>query len=132
MAARQPLVKEFMTTMPVRVDESATLRTVLRLMERYNIRHVVVTDENKLKGVLSEREVKAIVAAGHVNVETAPIAPLVVEPAYQVAAEAPLLEVCKVMHREKFGSAVVVSDEKIVGIFTSIDALKVLTDLLSK
>lgn len=129
MAAR-PVIKDYMTTIPVRVDESSTLRTVLRLMERYDIRHVLVTRAEKLAGVLSQREVAAVIAAGKVNVETDAIAPLMGDAPYQVAPETPLRSVAKVMQKEKFGSAVVVSGDKILGIFTAIDALRALVDHL--
>jgi acetoin utilization protein AcuB len=48
---------------------------------------------------------------------------------YTVGPGTPLDEVVSTMAEKKFGSAVVVQNNKIVGIFTTVDACQALSDL---
>lgn len=49
---------------------------------------------------------------------------------YVVSPSAPLDEVAAEMARKKYGSAVVMQNEHVVGIFTAVDALTALAELL--
>ena len=49
---------------------------------------------------------------------------------YVVAPNMPLADAARVMAENKYGSAVVVDRSKIVGVFTTIDALHALAELL--
>jgi len=49
---------------------------------------------------------------------------------YSVAPEAPLDEVVSEMASRKYGSAIVMQNEKVVGIFTTVDVCRALADLL--
>lgn len=50
---------------------------------------------------------------------------------YTVAPEAPIDEVVREMSQHKYGSAVVVDNGKVVGVFTTVDALRILADVLT-
>ncbi len=127
-----PPISDFMTTIPVQVDKSASLETARRLLERYGIRHLPVMADGKLVGVVTEREmnVALAVARSHsleVTVETA-----MQSPAFQVGKNVPVGDVAERMAKEKFGCAIVVHEEKICGIFTTTDALFLLTKYCKK
>lgn len=49
-----------------------------------------------------------------------------------VSPKAPIVDVCREMIRHKYESAVVVENNIVIGIFTWIDALKAMGDLLQK
>jgi acetoin utilization protein AcuB len=52
------------------------------------------------------------------------------EKPYSVSPDTPLDEVAHTMASEKFGSAVVVQNGHVVGVFTTVDACRALGDLL--
>jgi acetoin utilization protein AcuB len=49
---------------------------------------------------------------------------------YQVAPETPINEVANTMAKERLGSAVVVKNGRVVGIFTTVDACRCLAEVL--
>jgi acetoin utilization protein AcuB len=51
---------------------------------------------------------------------------------YTVTPGAPLDEVASAMSRRKIGSAVVVEGGRVVGVFTTVDALRLLSALLAE
>ena len=51
---------------------------------------------------------------------------------YVVRPDAPLEEVVRQLLKKRIGSALVVEKEKVVGVFTTTDALQVLLELLEK
>jgi len=126
------LIFEVMTTVPVQVEESASLETARRIMERYNIRHLPVVKEGKLAGVLSERDMNVALAVARSHTLEATVLVAMHAPAFQVQKNVPVADVARRMAEEKFGCAVVVNGEKICGIFTTTDALELLSKLEEK
>jgi acetoin utilization protein AcuB len=51
---------------------------------------------------------------------------------YTVPPEAPLGDVVRTMATERYGAALVVDHGKVVGIFTAIDAMRLLADVFEK
>jgi len=99
-------------------------------MRERKIRHLPVLEGGQLLGILSVRDVYLIetlqdVDPAQVTVEEA----MTAEP-YAVAPDASLKEVVTTMAAKKYGAAVVMEGRKVAGIFTTIDALKVLSDRL--
>jgi acetoin utilization protein AcuB len=82
-------------------------------------------------GVLSDREVESLEAlpgSGRMTVEEA-----MVPDVYVTSDQAPLDDVAEEMARRRVGSAVVVAgddDDKVLGVFTAVDALRALADAL--
>jgi acetoin utilization protein AcuB len=88
-----------------------------------------VLHAGKLVGVISERELEVIEAlpgSKLLSVEDA-----MVPDVYTITEDAPLEAVAADMARLKLGSAVVVKGEDVVGVFTAVDGLRALADLLS-
>jgi acetoin utilization protein AcuB len=125
-----PLIQKFMTAMPQCIEGAAPLSRARDLFAHLGVRHLPVQSEGKLVGVVTERDVKlgtSAFAAG----KTILIQDVMTSPAYAVRPDAPLDRVVLEMAESKHGCAVVQqTNEKVVGIFTAIDALRVLSDLL--
>jgi acetoin utilization protein AcuB len=104
------------------------VREALDKMRTLGIRHLPVVDAGVLLGVLSDRDVRAV--------ELLPGGPdaLKVEQAmarepYFVQVDASVRDVAAHMAVEKLGSAVVMDRGNVVGIFTTVDALRALVEL---
>jgi acetoin utilization protein AcuB len=99
-------------------------------MREHGCRHLPVLDKGELVGMVSLRDLRFIdtledIDRDHVTVEEA----MTPDP-FAVSPDAPLAWVAEVMAGDKYGSAVVVEEGRVIGIFTTIDALRVLSALL--
>jgi len=122
-------VDEFTSREPVTVRKDTSYQEVAELMRVHQFRHLVVTENDDVIGVISERNLKLpseLKDTVHLKAE-AIMAP---EP-YTVGSKSSLDEVAFTMSRDKIGSAVVVDESgKLLGIFTSTDALNALVEVI--
>lgn len=119
-------ISESMTPYPEVVTKEVTVDSALSLMKKYNIRHLPVVDGNKLVGVVSERDLRRPVGQRQI-----PISEIMMTDIYKVKGGSYLYQVAEAMAEKKYGCAVVENDKKeVVGIFTSTDALYLLSRLL--
>lgn len=53
-----PLVKSVMTPFPYSIDIEASVEQAVELMRRHKVRHLPVTEDGELKGMVSDRDIK--------------------------------------------------------------------------
>lgn len=124
-------VREVMTAPPVIIEENASVARALTLMRERDIRHLPVTRGGRLVGIVSERDIFLLLSLSGVDADGEPVTEAMTELPYSVSPEARLAPVAREMARHKYGSAVVVDDDgAIVGVLTTVDALRGLADLL--
>jgi len=123
-------VDEFTTPSPIFVSPDASYEEVHKMMKGENIRHIPVVDsDNKPVGIISERDVLNISHLAEKEKVTA--SGFMTENPFCVQSEESLGRVAFSMSKNKVGSAVVTDNEgKLVGIFTSTDALNALVEVL--
>jgi acetoin utilization protein AcuB len=124
-------VAEAMSPHPYTISCYEYVSAAKRLMGTHHIRHLPAVDGKQVVGVLSERDIKAAEAIyqqknleGHILVREI----LFSEP-YTVSELEPLHKVAATMAAKRLGSAVVVREGEVVGIFTTIDACRLLAEL---
>jgi CBS domain-containing protein len=126
-------IEQLMTTALFTVHEEELVDMVAFLMERKQIRHVLVEDDNHaLVGLVSYRSVLRLMAKGF-NPEThdAPAVREIMErDPKSVSPEMPTLEAIDVMRRHEVSCLPVVSDGKLVGIVSELDFMPLAYDLL--
>jgi acetoin utilization protein AcuB len=71
-----------------------------------------------------------IEALGGTDTKTTMVEEVMTTSVYAVAPETLLAEVVATMSEKKYGSAVVMQNGKVVGIFTTVDACRALAELL--
>lgn len=123
-------VQKFMSPTPQTVSRDTALSQAKHLMSELEIRHLPVIEGDKIIGIISDRDVRLVGAIKGVNLEKILVDDVMVTDLYVVTADAPLEQVVMVMADRKLGSALVMEKGKIVGIFTVIDALRGLSELL--
>jgi acetoin utilization protein AcuB len=126
-----PAIQKYMTTTPHTIGSDQTIAKASALMNEYRIRHLPVLHGGQLLGVLSDRDIKLIESISDVDASKITVEEAMTEQPYTVAPEMPLDEVVSTMAEKKYGSAVIVQNHKVVGIFTTVDACQALADLLS-
>jgi acetoin utilization protein AcuB len=123
-------ISEFMTPSPHSIGAEQSLDTAHRMMRSHAIRHLPVLEAGKLVGLLSQRDLYLIEALDKLDTTNVRVDEAMSQDTYVVGPTAPLEEVARVMADKKIGCAVVIDHAKIVGVFTTIDALRALADLL--
>jgi acetoin utilization protein AcuB len=124
-----PRVHEFMTTMPQTIDVRSTLAEARDTMRERSVRHLPVVDDGSLVGIVSERDIGLCEAVGK-DPETVLVDVAMRRNVFKCGPRAHLHAVAEEMAEHKFGSAVVVEVDhpvKVVGVFTTIDALRALS-----
>lgn len=130
MSKAIPHVSKYMTTSPHTVGIDQPLTTAHRLMRDNRIRHLPVLQGGKLVGMLTERDLALIETLKDVDPSKVTVEDAMTATPYTVAPDSPLDEVVATMAEHRYGSAVVVDNGHVVGVFTTVDALAAFSDLL--
>ena len=135
------LVRDYMTTELVTVQETDTLLDATMFFVRSTFRHLPVVRGRQLVGVITERDVKQYapsilsgISAEDYNsiMETTPISRVMARSPITVRPEQSVLEAAKLLYAKRLGCLPVVQDNELVGIITTTDMLKVLAQILEK
>jgi acetoin utilization protein AcuB len=124
-------IKKYMTVDPLTIGREQSLAMAHRVMREHHVRHLPVLEAGKLVGLVSQRDLHLIETLRDVDPKDTTVEEAMTMDVYITGPNAPLEEVTAVMAEHKYGSAVVVDRGKIVGLFTTIDALNALTKLLT-
>jgi len=130
-AAAVPAVADFMTRSPHTIGRDQTLVQARELMNKYRIRHLPVLDGGRLVGILSQRDLYFVESLdGSSSSDRVSVEEAMSQDVFETTGETPLSQVTQAMVRRKLGSAVVMRDGRIAGVFSTIDAMKALLRFL--
>ena len=130
MAKGIPHIDHYMTPSPYSIGQEQKLAQAHKLMRTHAIRHLPVLHGGKLVGVLSDRDLHLIESLRDVDPEGVLVEEAMSPTVYTVPPKAPLDEVVREMAHHKYGCAVVEENGKVVGVFTTVDAMRAFADLL--
>lgn len=127
-------IKEIMTENPVSVDVTAPISEVLETLHDLDIRHLPVTDNGELVGLVSDRDLRTFSLPEMVrfsNPEKAnerlsvEVGTVMAGDVISVGSEDDVLDVVRLIIDHKFGAVPVVDelDGRLVGIVSYIDLL---------
>ncbi len=125
-------VREYMSLAPIVVSSDRTLAEAHRLMRERRIRHLPVVDGGRLVGLVSQRDLYMLESLAGVDPGTETVREAMAPEPYAVAPDAPLGAVAAAMARSKYGSAVVVDRGAVIGVFTTVDALRALATVVGR
>jgi acetoin utilization protein AcuB len=123
-------IKHFMTEAPHAIGHDQTLKLAHERMQQWGIRHLAVLDGGVLVGVLSERDFALLQAISPKSVEEATVEEAMSTEPYVVEPSASLESVTAHMVEHQSACAVVMDRHKVLGVFTPLDALGLLSSLL--
>ncbi len=130
MSKAIPHIDRYMTPSPHSVGQDQALVHAHKLMRAHNIRHLPVLHGGKLVGVLSDRDLHLIESLRDVDPSKVTIEEAMSPTPYTVSPKAPLDEVVREMAQHKYGCAVVEDNGKVVGVFTTVDAMRAFAEML--
>jgi acetoin utilization protein AcuB len=122
-------IRMFMTPMPHSIGRDQHLSTAQERMRTWGIRHLPVLDGGKLVGILSQRDALLVETLRDIDPAKVQVEDAMTSDVYVVDPDTRLVEVAAAMAEHKYGCAVVTSGRQIVGIFTTVDALRTLVDI---
>lgn len=126
-----PKINKYMTTSPFSIGAKESVSRALEIMQDEDIRHLPVTRDSQVIGMLSERDIKTMLslAIPGMNMNKILVEDVCADKPYTTGPDALLNEVASEMAEKKYGSAVVIDHGKLVGIFTAMDACKALSEI---
>jgi acetoin utilization protein AcuB len=129
---RMPSVGAAMTPFPYSVGPDASVLEVEQLMNAHRIRHVPVQEDGRVLGVVSDRELHHLVHTALPDSDKARlrIRTLLRQAPYVVEMTTPLDQVTSEMATRHVGSAAVLRHGKLAGIFSTVDACRLLAEFL--
>lgn len=125
-----PTIEKFMTAFPHTIGSDQPLEKAEKMMNEFNIRHLPVLKAGKLVGILSQRDIQLVETFKDVDPRRVTVEEALSPDPYITSPQAKLSDVCREMAEHKYGCALVVDNKKLVGIFTWIDALLAMNQLL--
>jgi acetoin utilization protein AcuB len=131
MKHRELTIAERMTRTPHLIGAEQSMTAAHELMRSNGIRHLPVLHGGKLVGLVSQHDLHLIESLRDVDPDEVRVEEAMTQDVYTVTPRTPLKEVVSEMAERKLGSAVVVEGSKIVGVFTTVDALDTLAGLLT-
>jgi acetoin utilization protein AcuB len=129
------IVKDWMTTEPMTVSDSTPLIEAYRILHEYEFRHLPVTRDGRLVGIISNRDVGERVLE-RVDRGELPVAGTVGEvmtrEVYTATPATKLEDAALLLHNQKISALPVVDpDHRLVGILTTNDLLEALAAVLT-
>jgi acetoin utilization protein AcuB len=123
-------ISHYMTPMPHSVGVDQTLSVAHEIMRGHGIRHLPVLSGGVLVGIVSQRDLALLETLKDVDLRSVRVEEAMTAQPYAVDADMPLAEVAKSMAEHKYGAAVVLRHGHIAGIFTTVDAMRALVEIL--
>ena len=129
---RLPLLKTVMTPFPWWIDIDEPLQHARAMMHEHQVRHLPVKERGRLASVVTERDLGRALELEYPRSSGEPILvrDVCVDSVYVVEIDTRLEAMLEAMTERKIGSALVTRDDTLVGIFTALDACRVLASLL--
>lgn len=123
-------IKDYMTPSPHTIGMEQTVAKAEEMMNKYGIRHLPVLEGGKLIGVVTNRDVLLMKSFPGIDIHKTPLSEASTMGPYAVPPTANLKSVCLEMVENKYSCAVIVENDKTLGIFSWIDALKALASVV--
>lgn len=125
-----PTIDAYMTRSPHTIGHHQTLAAAHALMADLKVRHLPVLEGGKLVGVLSERDLSFVETLPNVDPRQVKVGEAMSQEIFTVSPKDPVRKIAAEMADHKYGSAIVLDGAKVVGVFTTVDGLRALSEIL--
>ena len=124
-----PRLGQVMTPLPCTISPDATLNQAHNMMRARNIRHLPVVRNNQVIGLVTVHDLHLVETFPGVEPDQVHVEDAMSEDLFFASSTDGLDIVVSTMAARKLGSVLVMDDGNLVGIFTSIDALRELASV---
>jgi acetoin utilization protein AcuB len=123
-------IAQVMTRTPHSVGDDQTVVEAALRMRELGVRHLPVMRGSRMVGIVSHRDLAVLEAIAGAHPSELTVAHAMTPEPYAVAPGTPLAEVAATMADHRYGAVVVVEDGEPTGIFTTTDAVRLLSQLV--
>ena len=132
-------VRDYMTPDPQTLDVNSTLLDAALLIRRAELRHIPITQDGRVVGILTDRDVGRVAPSvlGSVSqqeynrfFEDTRVGKVMTRNLVSTTPEAPLAEAVHLLYINKLGCLPVLDGDRLIGIITVVDVLRALHDLI--
>ncbi|HKO89546.1 MAG TPA: CBS domain-containing protein [Polyangiaceae bacterium] len=129
--ARRIPIQKYMTRAQYFAAPDESVITAYERMLEHDVRHLPVLRAEQLVGVLFKSDLKLVEALSREVLRPVQVQSVMVTEYYTVGPDEALDVAAREMSKRKWGSALVLDQGKVVGVFTTTDALRALSDSLT-
>ncbi|PID58191.1 MAG: acetoin dehydrogenase [Ignavibacteriae bacterium] len=125
------LIKEIMHKNPIIINQDVTLKSAYGLMQKNNLRHLPVTENDVLVGIVTDRDIRlstSKLAENQIDPNDA-VSKIMTSPVETTRPSEPIEVAAQIMRELKIGCMPVMDKSKIVGIVTGVDMLEAMLKL---
>ncbi|MHA7646604.1 CBS domain-containing protein [Nitrosopumilus sp. S4] len=123
--AKSITIGDIMTKSVISVDSSITVNEAAKMMEDAKVGAVIVVENNKPVGIVTDRDFSVKVAA-HAYQITAPIKQIMSSPVLTINSDETIRTAADLMHEERVRKLPVMQNGNVVGIITATDIVNLL------
>ncbi len=117
-------LEQVMTEFPHTIQAHESAERAHELLLEYGVRHLPVEADNRIIGVLSDRDVNLALSLRGEQPSDVSVFSLCSKPAYMVAKDEPITLVLRTMAEQRYGCVLVTERDRLVGIATTSDLLR--------
>ena len=119
-----PPIRELMAHVPEDIQATQSVTDAIHLMRNRGIRHLPVFKGKDVVGIVSDRDLKFVLAIKGSDAGDDSLADVCSTDLYTVRPDATVGAVATEMHERKLGSALVMEGDTLVGIVTNSDLVR--------
>ena len=130
MIPRNAPIKNYMVAATVHIDADLPLSDARDRMANESVRHLPVKDGDRLIGILSARDILLMESLSDADPAQTPVGSAMGGSLKTIDVDSTLGDVLGMMTEEGIGAVPIVENDQLVGIFTTVDAAKLLLKAL--
>jgi CBS domain-containing protein len=119
------LVRDAMTKNPKVVRRDTSVQEIVATMNSFDISSVIVVQEQRPVGIVTHKDIVAKVVQPRIPPDALKAIEIMSTPVVTISEDASIEEAARLMSRKRIKKLIVVSNEKLVGIITSMDLVRV-------
>jgi CBS domain-containing protein len=118
------LVRDAMTKNPKVVRRDTSVQEVVATMNKFDISSVIVVQEERPVGIVTHKDIVSKIVQPRIPPDAVTAREVMSSPIVSISEDASTEEAAKLMARKHIKKLVVVSDNKLVGIITTMDLVR--------
>lgn len=118
------LVRDVMTKNPKVVRRDTSVQEIVATMNSFDISSVIVVQEQRPVGIVTHKDIIAKVVQPRIPPDALKAIEVMSTPVVTINEDASIEEAARLMSRKRIKKLIVISNEKLVGIITSMDLVK--------
>ena len=114
-------VKEIMSTKVRKVTPDTTVEEAAKLMAEYDVSYLLIVDDTKLSGIITEDDIIKKVVIGSRSPKSIKVSDIMVKEVIHAKPDTDIEDAADIMTKKKIKKLPIVESNKLIGIITAMD-----------